>query len=192
MSTAFNEAEPRVGDALLIVDLQNDFLPGGALPVPDGDKVVPVLNHWIERFSAAGLPVMVTRDWHPEKHCSFKPQGGVWPPHCVAGTLGAAFPSSLLLPQTAWVVNKGTQRESDAYSGFSGTDLHWRLHDKAIRRLFIGGLATEYCIAATVNSALSLNYSVYLLLDAVRPIKADDGHRAIAGMQAHGALLLEG
>lgn len=191
MTPSFDDDEPRVGDALLIIDVQNDFLPGGSLPVPEGDKVISVLNHWLERFTEARLPVFVTRDWHPRKHCSFKSQGGVWPSHCVAGTPGAAFPSSLLLPGTAFIVSKGTQNESDTYSGFSGTDLHWRLQEKAIRRLFVGGLATEYCVAATVNSALKLNYIVFLLLDGVCPITPGDGVRAIDGMEARGAILLE-
>src|SRR5690606_1829889 len=120
---------PGRGDALVVVDVQNDFLPGGSLAVPDGAAVVPVLNAWLERFGALGLPVFATRCWHPPDHCSFRAQGGPWPPHCIAGTRGAEFAPDLALPPDAVVISKATRADRDAYSGFDGTDLGQRLGD---------------------------------------------------------------
>jgi nicotinamidase/pyrazinamidase len=185
------------GDALVIVDVQCDFLPGGSLAVPAGDAVVAPLNAWIARFAAAGLPVFATRDWHPPDHCSFRApggQGGTWPPHCVAGTPGARFAAGLALPTTARVVSKATRQEADAYSGFAGTDLHRQLQHLGVRRLFVGGLATDYCVLNTVQDALRLGYGVVLLADCIRAVDVQpgDGERAIAAMVAAGAIALEG
>src|SRR5579884_3705456 len=110
-------------DALVVVDVQNDFLPGGSLAVPGGDEVVPVLNRYLGLFAERGRPVFATRDWHPPDHGSFRDRGGPWPPHCVAGTRGAAFAPDLRLPAGARVISKGTSRERDTYSGFEGTTL---------------------------------------------------------------------
>lgn len=138
------------GDALIVVDVQNDFLPGGALAVAEGDHVVPLINRYVERFSARGLPVAATRDWHPSNHCSFTAQGGPWPPHCVAGTAGAAFAPLLRLLPDVQIVSKATTAERDAYSGFQGTELHSWLQARAVWRLFVAGLATDYCVRQTV------------------------------------------
>ena len=185
--------QPRQGDALLIVDVQNDFLPGGALGVPDGDAVIAPLNAWISRFTAAGLPVFATRDWHPPDHCSFRPQGGPWPLHCVAGSAGAAFAAALRLPADARIVDKATRSDVDAYSGFSGTDLRAQLQAAGVKRLFVGGLATDYCVLNSVLDARRLGYDVVLLTPAMRAvnIRPDDGDRAMAQMQAAGAVTLE-
>ncbi|MDI6748774.1 MAG: isochorismatase family protein [Rhodocyclaceae bacterium] len=176
-------------DALLIVDVQNDFLPGGALAVPAGDAVIAPLNRWIERFRAAGLPIIASRDWHPVDHCSFAPQGGPWPPHCIAGSAGAAFAAALALPDDAWVISKATTKDAEAYSAFAGTDLDARLQGRGIRRLFVGGLATDYCVKNTVLDALRLGYAVRLLTDAIRAVdvRPGDGERALAEMAAAGA-----
>ncbi|WP_126446595.1 isochorismatase family protein [Sulfuricystis multivorans] len=181
-------------DALLIVDVQNDFLPGGALAVPAGDAVIAPLNRWIERFRAAGLPIIASRDWHPVDHCSFAPQGGPWPPHCIAGSAGAAFAAALALPDDAWVISKATAKDEEAYSAFAGTDLDARLHARGIRRLFVGGLATDYCVKNTVLDALRLGYAMRLLTDAIRAVdvRAGDGERALAEMAAAGAELWAG
>jgi len=181
------------GDALLLVDLQNDFLPGGSLAVPQGDEVLPVVNRYLALFQAHGLPVFATRDWHPPNHCSFHAQGGPWPPHCIAGTEGAQFPGGLNLPVDTSIVSKATTRERDAYSGFGRTELDRLFKEAGVRRLFVGGLATDYCVLNTVKDALALGYSVCLLTDAIRAVNVHpgDGERAIAEMQGSGAALLD-
>jgi nicotinamidase/pyrazinamidase len=177
------------GDALLIVDVQRDFLPGGTLAVPEGGAVIPVLNRCIREFVFRGLPVFATRDWHPIDHCSFRSQGGPWPEHCVAGTPGAEIPQSLKLPDTAQVISKANSQEQDAYSGFQGTDLLARLRARGCCRVFVGGLATDYCVKWTVLDALSNDLAVVVLEDAIRPVdaKSGDGVRALADMVARGA-----
>jgi nicotinamidase/pyrazinamidase len=176
------------GDALLVVDVQIDFLPGGSLAVPDGDAVIPVLNRYIDLFTAAGLPIFATRDWHPEGHCSFAAQGGPWPPHCVQGTEGAAIAGGLHLPEDTPVISKGDRPDKDAYSGFQGTDLTDRLLGGGVRRLFVGGLATDYCVLNTVQDALSEGFSVCLAVDAIRAVDAHSGD----GMRAEGAMTRAG
>jgi nicotinamidase/pyrazinamidase len=180
---------PKLGDVLLVVDVQNDFLPGGSLAVPGGDAVLPVLNRCLALFGREKLPVYASRDWHPPNHCSFRAQGGPWPPHCVAGTHGAAFAAELALPPDAVVISKADTPERDAYSAFSGTDLDARLKAAQVRRLFVGGLATDYCVLNTVKDALALRYAVVLLSDAVRAVDANpgDGERALEEMRRLGA-----
>lgn len=177
------------GDALIAVDVQNDFLPGGSLAVPQGDAVVPALNRYLAAFAARALPVFATRDWHPPDHCSFRKQGGIWPPHCVAATRGAEFASSLVLPQAAVVISKAVTPGADSYSGFGGTDLAVRLRAAGVTRLFIGGLATDYCVLNTVRDALAEGFDVLLLADAIRAVdvKAGDGARAQREMEQLGA-----
>jgi nicotinamidase-related amidase len=177
------------GDALLIVDVQRDFLPGGALSVPNGDTVIPVLNRCIREFVSRGLPVFATRDWHPVNHCSFRSQGGPWPEHCVAGTAGAEAPESFELPAAAQVVSKANSQDEDAYSGFQGTDLLARLRARGCCRVFVGGLATDYCVKWTALDALSNGVAVVVLEDAIRAVnvQSGDGARALADMVEHGA-----
>ena len=179
----------QTGDALIAVDVQNDFLPGGSLAVPAGDAVVPAINRYVAAFAARALPVFATRDWHPPNHCSFKAQGGIWPPHCVAATRGAEFASGLALPPAAVIISKAATVEADAYSGFGGTDLAARLRAGGVTRLFIGGLATDYCVLNTVKDALAEGFEVLLLADAIRAVevKAGDGARAQGEMQQLGA-----
>lgn len=183
---------PGAGDALLIVDVQTDFLPGGALAVPGGDAVVAQLNEAIRVFAAAGLPVFSTRDWHPADHCSFVGCGGVWPPHCVAGTEGAGFAPALDLPPSAVVVSKAVYPDVDAYSGFAGTDLADQLSASGVERVFVGGLATDYCVLNTVLDACRFGLDVIVLEDAVRAVEVEtgDGARAIGRMRDAGAAFI--
>ena len=176
------------GDVLLLVDVQNDFLPGGSLPVSDGDKIIPTLNRCIGFFQIHDLPIFATRDWHPKNHCSFLQRGGSWPPHCIAETQGAAFPDSLELPPDAHIISKATSPEKDAYSGFDGTQLHALLQSLCIHRLFVGGLATEYCVFNTVKDALQYGYSTFVLQDAVRAISIPDGLKALEEIERLGAV----
>ena len=180
------------GDALLIVDLQNDFLPGGALGVQGGDAIIPIAKLCVREFEKRGLTVVFSRDWHPAGHCSFRDQGGPWPDHCVAGTKGAEFGSGVEVPASAIIVSKAAALEKDAYSAFEDTGLHERLRERGIRRLFIGGLATDYCVLNTVRDALDLGYSVFVLEDAIRAVNVqpDDGYNAIQEMTGKGASLI--
>ncbi len=175
-------------DALVVVDVQNDFLPGGALGVPAGEEVIAPLNRCIGLFERRRLPVFATRDWHPPHHSSFREQGGPWPPHCIAGTRGAEFASQLRLPPDVRVISKATRPQADAYSGFEGTDLAAQLSDLARRRVFIGGLATDYCVRATALDALSHGLQAVVLSDAVRAVnvRPGDGERALADMATRG------
>jgi len=181
-------------DALVIVDVQNDFCPGGALAVPDGDRVVGVLNRYAERFAAAGAPVFASRDWHPAVTRHFKAHGGAWPPHCVQGTSGAEFHPALVLPPGTDVVSKGTDPDTDAYSCFQadtadGMPFAAVLGEHGVGRLFVGGLATDYCVKATALDALKEGFDVVVLADAVRAVDVTpgDGDRAVAAMTAAGA-----
>lgn len=180
---------PHPGDALLLVDVQNDFLPGGSLAVPAGDEVIPALNRYIKAFRRASLPIYASRDWHPPDHSSFRAQGGIWPTHCVAGSRGAEFSPKLSLPANAVIISKATNPNADAYSDFDEPDLEQYLHQNGISHLFIGGLATDYCVLYTVRDALSHGYEVYLLLDGIRAInlKPEDGQCAIEEMVSLGA-----
>jgi nicotinamidase/pyrazinamidase len=177
------------GDALIVVDVQNDFLPGGSLAVPEGDAVVAPLNRYAAAFAARRLPVYATRDWHPTNHCSFKARGGPWPPHCIADSAGAAFASGLKLPAPTTVISKATTADKDAYSGFEDTDLDARLRAQGARRVFVGGLATDYCVLNTVRDARRLGYETLLLTDAVRAVNVNpnDGRDAENEMRRLGA-----
>ncbi len=181
-------------DALIVVDMQKDFMPGGALPVPEGDKIIPSLNKYIERFASLTLPVYFTRDWHPEDHISFKGHGGIWPPHCVQNTEGAEFHDDLLIPQdNKFIISKGTSKDFDAYSGFQGTILENLLKERGIKRVFVGGVATDYCVKNTVLGALNLRFQVFLLTDGIKGVDVNpgDSERAIDLMLSEGAVAIE-
>ena len=181
-------------DALIIIDVQNDFCPGGALAVADGDQVVPALNRYIAQFSAAGLLIVATRDWHPEKTRHFKAYGGLWPPHCIQGSKGAEFRADLALPKDAVIVSAGMAPDEEGYSGFDGRDdqgtgLADLLRARGVERIFVGGLATDYCVKHTVLDGLKQGFKVVLLEDAVRGVNLDpdDSNRAIEEMSRAGA-----
>ncbi len=167
--------------ALIVVDVQNDFCLGGALAVPDGDKVVYILNDYITRFFAKGAAIFATRDWHPIHHISFKERGGPWPPHCVQNTRGSDFHHDLKLPYGVEIISKGFLTEKDAYSGFEGTELERRLRHKGITRVFVGGLATDYCVKHTVLDSLKNGFETYLLVDAVKGVnvRTNDSETAV-------------
>ena len=181
----------QAGDALLIVDVQNDFCPGGALGVRDGDQVVPVLNHWIQDAERRKVPVFASRDWHPPGHISFREHGGPWPPHCVQGTAGAAFHPDLNLPPSAPIVSKGYDPDQDSYSAFGGTDLKEKLHRAAIKRIWIGGLAQDYCVRETSLDAIREGFEVHVIVNGTRPVNVnpDDGRRALEDIERAGAIL---
>ena len=170
------------------MDLQNDFV-SGSLAVPQAAEVVEPLNQVVQAFAAHGLPVFASRDWHPPDHCSFQAQGGIWPVHCVAGTAGADFVDDLRLPPDAIHIYKATDRATEAYSALSGTSLAGELRARGIERLFIGGLATDYCVVNTVIDAAALGIDTVVLLDACRAVnvKPDDGAHAEAEMRRAGA-----
>lgn len=182
-------------DGLLIIDVQNDFCEGGALPVPDGDEVVPVLNRYIRRFTESGRPVFASRDWHPSQSSHFESGGGQWPPHCVRGTEGAEFHPELALPDDTVIISAGTDPDEDGYSAFEGDDprglaLEASLRERGVRRVFIGGLATDYCVRASALDARDKGLEVVLLTDAVRGIDVNPGDvdRALAEMREAGVV----
>jgi len=186
--------------ALVIVDVQNDFCPGGSLAVAEGDRVAWTLNGYVDRFTAAGLPIVATRDWHPAKTSHFKIYGGIWPVHCVQNSPGAEFHPSLRLGGSVMIMSKGAAPDVDSYSGFDGVDasgvgLAALLRSLGVAEIFVGGLATDYCIKQTVLDGLLHGFAVVLLLDAIRGVDLapGDSARALeemyrAGAQAVGAV----
>ena len=179
----------RNGDALLVIDVQNDFCPGGALPIEEGDRVVPVLNRWLRAARERGIPVYATRDWHPRGHLSFAEAGGRWPAHCLQDTEGAAFHADLELPADVVLVTKGVRFDLDQYSAFNETGLEERLRGDGVRRLWVGGLALDVCVRATVLDALRAGLEVRVLVDATRPVAAEEGRGALGEMESAGAFL---
>lgn len=177
-------------DALVVIDVQGDFLPGGALAVPAGDEVVPVLAACVEAFAHNKCPIVASRDWHPPDHCSFQASGGPWPPHCIADSPGATIDPGLRLPDNATIIDKATSADKDAYSAFEGTTLDAQLRKLQTRRLFIGGLATEYCVLNTALDGLRLGYEVVLLTDAIRAIDQADGDQAIEKLRGQHAVFM--
>lgn len=186
----------RGNEVLLVVDVQNDFCLGGALGVRRGDEVVAPLNRLIRRFRETGRLIAFSRDWHPARTKHFQEFGGAWPPHCIRGTKGARFHRGLAIPARATIVSKGMDPEVDAYSCFQGflgdgdgePFPDW-LRRRQIRRLVIGGLATDYCVVRTVADARKAGYEVVVLEDAIRAVEASpgDGGRAMAEMRGLGA-----
>ena len=176
-------------DALIIVDMQKCFCLGGALPVNDGDQIVPVLNEYIVKFRRARAQIFATRDWHPPNHRSFKNYGGRWPPHCIQNTRGADFHPNLKLPVDTTVISTGESPFVEGYSGFDHTDIAHRLKANKIKRVFVGGLATDYCVKYTVLDALEKGFETILLVDAMKGIneKPDDAKKAIDKMLRNGA-----
>ena len=176
-------------DALLLVDVQNDFCPGGALEVPEGDRVVPVLNRWIGAARGARVPILASRDWHPRSHPSFADRGGPWPEHCIQDTHGAAFHRDLDLDGSEIRVTKGVRFDHDQYSAFDDTGLAGHLEEAGVERLWVGGLAQDVCVEATVVDACKAGFEVHLIRDATRPVDPDAGEQALETMRQAGAVL---
>lgn len=179
-------------DALIVVDIQNDFCPGGTLAVQRGDEIIPVINGISPKFKH----VIFTRDWHPPDHVSFSDhpefKDRSWPVHCVARTPGAALHPALKVPPSALIVNKGTDREREAYSGFQGTDLEETLRSAGVTRVFICGLATDYCVKNTALDARRAGFATVIIADAVRGVDIPPGtaQEALEEMQGAGALII--
>ena len=175
--------------ALLVVDVQNDFCPGGSLAVAGGDEVVPPLNSLMKEFLDRNDPVFKTRDWHPPKTKHFAAYGGVWPIHCVQGTRGAEFHPDLIDDPRITIISKGMNESADGYSSFDGTNLAQLLREKDVEEVWVGGLATDYCVKHTVLDALREGFDVKALADAMRSvnIKPTDGEQAIQEMRKAGA-----
>ncbi len=178
-------------DALIIVDVQNDFCPGGSLAVAAGEAVARKMSAAGKAFAEQGAKVFATQDWHPAGHSSFAAQGGQWPDHCVQGSRGAEFHPALELPEGASIIRKGASPDADAYSGFIDSDLDAQLKAKGIGRVYVGGLATDYCVLNTVIDALANGYETYVLTDAVGAVDLEpgDGERALHLMEVNGAAL---
>ena len=178
-------------DALIITDIQIDFLPGGALPVPEANKIIPVINSYIRHFKTAQAQIIASRDWHSANHISFKTQGGPWPPHCVQDTAGARFSSELKLPPNSLIISKATNPNHEAYSAFDRTNLTDELSKRKVKRLFVSGLATDYCVLNTVLDGCRLDFKTIVLMDATMGInvKSGDVERAVESMQKKGATL---
>jgi len=184
----------KIKKALLIVDVQNDFCPAGALGIKDGDKIIPAINKYIKIFASKKLPIFASRDWHPKKTMHFKKFGGVWPVHCVQGTKGAEFHPKLKLPKEAILLYKGMDPEKDSYSAFqardqNGMSLPNLLKILDMKELYIAGLATDYCVKFTTHDAIREGFKVKILLDAIKGVnlKPNDSENAIREMVKIGA-----
>lgn len=179
--------------ALIVVDVQNDFCPGGALAVSEGDEVVEPLNELIDEFLERGNPVYKSRDWHPPQTKHFQAYGGTWPIHCVQNTKGAEFHPQLRDDPRIRVISKGLG-DTDCYSAFDETDLASQLHEQGVEELVVGGLATDYCVKATVLAGLNEGFKVRALKNAMRAVDVNpgDGERAIQEMKVAGAQIVNG
>ena len=179
--------------ALIVVDVQNDFCPGGTLAVAQGDEVVAPLNELIDEFLERGDPVYKSRDWHPPETKHFEAYGGTWPVHCVQNTRGAEFHPQLRDDTRIQVISKGLG-DTDCYSAFDETDLAAQLRDQGVQEVLVGGLATDYCVKNTVLDALKHGFDVKALTNAMRAVELypGDGERAIDEMRAAGAQIVNG
>ena len=180
--------------ALVIIDVQNCFCPGGELEVKEGDKVVPVLNSYTEKFERLGFPVYATRDWHPDITRHFKNYGGLWPEHCVRNTPSAEFHPDLKLPEDVEIISAGMGPDEEGYSSFEGTNddgesFEESLRERGVLHLYVGGIATDYCVKETVLDATRRGFKATILIDAVKGVnlEPEDSERAIEQMKAAGA-----
>jgi nicotinamidase/pyrazinamidase len=182
------------GDALLIIDVQTDFFPGGALPVPDGDKIIPIVNEWIAAADAVDIPIFASRDWHPKNHCSFKEHGGLWPEHCVQNSPGAEFHPAIHLPDHTIIINKADTPDFETHSAFEGKTVDGRLpkmvmQQREIKRLWVLGLTLDYCVSASIMHGCQNGYEVHLILAGTRAITVDTGQEALKKIRKKGAII---
>ncbi len=178
-------------DALIVVDVQVDFCPGGSLSVPGGDEIVSVVNQLVKLFEKHGGLVIFSRDWHPKNHMSFKEQGGPWPAHCVQNTKGAEFHPEVYIPDSAIVVSKATEASKEAYSAFDDTELSETLKEAGVKRIFVCGLATDVCVKSTAIDAKKLGYEVYVIEDASRGITKEGIENSLEEMKKAGINIIE-
>jgi len=178
-------------EALILVDIQRDFLPGGSLPVPNGDKIISPVNKLIKKCIKKGVPIIATRDWHPENHCSFDINGGSWPVHCVQNTIGAKFAESLDLPNSMIVISKGDSPLKEAYSAFEGTGLFETLKDLGVKIIYVAGLATDYCVKETVLDGLKFGLRAFVIEDCIKGVSEDTTQEAISRMEQAGAIFIK-
>ncbi len=178
-------------DALLVVDVQNDFCPGGSLAVPNGNAVVPVINGMQGKFNV----VAFSRDWHPVDHCSFSDaptfEDMSWPSHCIQHSPGAAFRTDLHVPLDAYVASKGTDPNEEAYSAFADPGLNDYLKKKQVKRLFVCGLALDFCVKATALSAVEAGFDVVLIQDACRGISEEGVQEALQTLRTAGVKIIQ-
>ncbi|MFH1459317.1 MAG: bifunctional nicotinamidase/pyrazinamidase [Candidatus Omnitrophota bacterium] len=180
--------------ALIIVDMQNDFCPGGSLAVPGGDRIVSILNKYIRFCKKNKIPIFLSRDWHPPKTRHFEKFGGLWPNHCIQKTPGAKFHPRLKFIKQAVIISKGMDPGKNSYSAFDavnhqGIGLLDLLKILRVKKLLIGGLATDYCVKATVHDTIKYGFKVDLLQDAIKGVnkRACDSAKAIEKMLNWGA-----
>lgn len=184
------QSDFRSGDALILVDVQVDFCPGGALPIASGDEVVPVLNNLIAAAKDQSIPIYASRCWHPPGHISFVESGGLWPPHCLQDTSGADFHPGLAVPDTTVIVTKGVRLDQDQNSAFDQTGLADHLKKRGVQRLWVGGLAEDVCVVATALDARESGFEVVLVQEATRPVSARSGEAARRRMREAGVHLV--
>ena len=181
----------KTGDALLLIDVQKCFCPGGSLAVEGGDEVVPILNRWIESARENGIPIYVSRDFHPKNHVSFEKQGGDWPPHCIQDTDDARFHPGLQFPADGVKVTKGVHLAKDQNSAFDRTGLAELLRMQGVQRLWVGGLARDVCVLESVLDARREGFEVVVIKEGTRPVDPEEGRKAIAAMEEAGAVIFE-
>lgn len=182
------------GDALLIVDSQIDFFPGGALPVADGDKIIPIINEWIAAAQENNIPIFASRDWHPANHCSFKDYGGHWPTHCIQNSTGANIHPDINLPKETIIIDKADDPKKEAYSAFEGKTkqgilLIQVMKEQKIRRLWINGLALDYCVCESALDARNNGLEVHLILKGTKPTSEKTGAKALQRMRRAGVMV---
>lgn len=182
------------GDALLIIDVQNDFFPGGALPVPEGEDIIPTINAWIAASKEAGVPIFASRDWHPSNHCSFKEQGGPWPMHCVQNSKGAEMHSAIKIPADTVIIDTASDPLKEAYSAFQGhttegQTLHDAMRKSGVQRIWLLGLAQDFCVCESALEGQKKGYEVHVLMKGTKPIHEETGEDAVQRMQAAGVII---